>query len=91
VSQFEFTVDRLSETLVLLGSRPSEQEGLLNYGPLIGYLLYIVPLIFVIYFMWRSLKRNHKMVDLAADNTKAVEENTAAIRELIRKLDERNV
>jgi len=61
----------------------------LNYGPFIGYAFYAFPLFLMFYFMWRSSGRSRKMAGLAADNTMAVQENTAAIRELISKLDER--
>lgn len=61
----------------------------MDYGALFGYLLFLVPVLFAIFFVWRSSKRQNVCLQATLANTKAVEENTAVTRELIAKMGER--
>ncbi len=54
-----------------------------------GVLVFPATIVAVFAFLWWVSKRQSAGVKACLDNTRAQDENTSAIRELIRKLDER--
>ena len=61
----------------------------MDYENLFGQLLFPASLVIAFVFLWRSSRRQRAVLTVGLENTKAVQENTAAVRDLIAKLDER--
>ena len=67
----------------------AQKERHLDSSVIVGNAIVALPFFLAVVFLWRSARRQKEGLKACLDNTRAQDENTEAIRDLIGKLEAR--